>query len=194
MVLSPPPADLSLPMAQNPGQTNHQFNASLSICGDCHGDFDGGTLQDSVTAELGNLATAMQNYLMAKITAAGATITVIDTTSDTSDKTAVQVSNIASVGPPAEVHGQQGIMVTFAAPVTFNYSAANPPYQKAQTTITVRLADFFASDGTTALIPTTDVFIQAGWNYDLIHGDGSKGIHNPSFVMDVLLSSEAALQ
>ncbi|MFI5395593.1 MAG: hypothetical protein ACHQ9S_08670 [Candidatus Binatia bacterium] len=189
VVLSPPPPQFSLPG----NGTNHTFKASLSICTDCHGDFDGGTLQDSVVAELGNLATAMESYLMAKINAAGATITVIDSTTDTSDKTAVQTTNIASVGPPAEVHGQQGFTVTFKTPVTFNYSAATPPYQKAQTTITVRLADFLGSDGTTALIPTTDTLIKAGWNYDLINGDKSKGVHNPSFVFEVLNSSQLCL-
>ncbi len=29
-------------------------------------------------------------------------------------------------------------------------------------------------------------FVHAGWNYFLIHGDGSRGLHNPSFATAVL--------
>lgn len=188
MVLSPPPSDLSLPG----NGTNHQFNASLSICTDCHGEFDGGTLQATVETTLENLAAAMQNYLMQKITAAG-TITIIDQTSDVSDPIAVPSSNIASVGAPTEVHGQQGFIVLFNTPVTFNYPNATPPHTSTLTQATVRLADFRGSDGQTALIATTDPLIQAGWNYYLIHSDGSKGVHNPSFVIDALNAAINAL-
>jgi hypothetical protein len=35
--------------------------------------------------------------------------------------------------------------------------------------------------------------VKVGWNYFLVEGDGSDGIHNPSFTMDVIRASIAAL-
>ena len=188
LVLSPPPKEFSLP---NTG-TNHRFNASMSICTDCHGEFDGGTVQATVEAELEDLAAAMENYLMRQITAAG-TVTLTDRASDVSEKVAVPATNI-SVGAPTEVHGQQGFLVLFNTPVMFNYPDADPPYSASRTQATVRLGDFLGSDGTTALIATTDPLIQAGWNYYLIHSDGSEGVHNPSFATSALTAATAALQ
>ena len=35
---------------------------------------------------------------------------------------------------------------------------------------------------------------KAGWNYFLLHGDGSGGIHNPTFTLNVLNASINALK
>ena len=35
---------------------------------------------------------------------------------------------------------------------------------------------------------------RAGWNFFLVEGDGSDGVHNPSFVLDVISASIAALK
>ena len=50
MRLSAPPSDLS-----NTPSTNHTFAASLSICTNCHGAFDGGSIQTATKASLTNL-------------------------------------------------------------------------------------------------------------------------------------------
>ena len=52
----------------------------------------------------------------------------------------------------------------------------------------------FTTDGKAALIETSDPLVKAGWNYFLIHGDGSEGIHNPAFVMDILRATMDALK
>jgi hypothetical protein len=197
LVLSPPPPDISMA-----GQTNHQFNASLTICGDCHGDFDGGTLQTSVQAQLDDLATAMSAYLMNKINTAGTT-TIIDQTPHqsggesydlASDPMGVPGANIASVSP-IEVHGQQAFAVTFNNPVTFTYKpSGEAPHTLTLATASVQLGNFLGSDGTTKLIPLSDPLVKAGWNYDLVNGDGSKGVHNPSFIINVLAAAQDALQ
>jgi len=202
MVLSPPPPDISLPMASNPGQTNHQFNASLSICSDCHGDFDGGTLQQATETGMEELANAMDAYLMARIVAAG-TISVSDYTPHTYDGTAYDVKSAPVAVPasdisgvePTEPHGQQGYIVYFNTPVTFTYSPpGESPHTQTLQQATVQLGDILGSDGTTALIATSDPLVRAGWNYFLVHGDGSKGVHNPSFVNQVLNNAIVALQ
>jgi hypothetical protein len=63
MELTLPPAEFSY----EGGGTNHTFEASLTICGNCHGVFDGGTLQASVAALQVELGTAMTTALQADI-------------------------------------------------------------------------------------------------------------------------------
>jgi len=49
------------------------------------------------------------------------------------------------------------------------------------------VATTFTNGGTLAL--PADVLPKALWNYYLLHGDGSKGVHNPSFVYSVILAT-----
>jgi hypothetical protein len=44
------------------------------------------------------------------------------------------------------------------------------------------------------VIATGDVIIRAGWNFFLIEGDDSFGIHNPRFARTVLLATLEALK
>lgn len=54
----PPPPELGYP-----SQTNHTFEANLTICSRCHGSFDGAGLQHAVEAELAGLKTAIETAL-----------------------------------------------------------------------------------------------------------------------------------
>ncbi len=181
--------------------TNHTFEPSLTICSDCHGSFDGGTLQATTEGELEDLAATMGTYLLNDITA-GATLYVADYTPHEyngtsydvkSDTTQVDPANVDSLSP-TEPHGQQGFIVKFKTPVEFTYSpSGEDPHMVTLTEAEVQLGDF-TTDGTTKLVPASDPLVRAGWNYFLIHGDASKGVHNPSFVLNVLDASKAALQ
>jgi hypothetical protein len=51
----PAPAELAYPT-----QSNHIFEANLSICAKCHGELDGSALQSSVEAELADLKAAIE--------------------------------------------------------------------------------------------------------------------------------------
>jgi hypothetical protein len=197
MELTPPPAEFSFSGAG----TNHTFRASLSICTQCHGAFDGGTLQESAEAELERLADVMAEYLQAKITQAG-TIFVKDYTPHTfegrsydlkSGNVQIQASNIASLHV-TEPHGQIGFLVQFVTPVEFTYSPPNEtPHTLTLAQAEVQLADF-TTDGTAKLIPTSDPLVRAGWNFFLIEGDGSKGVHNPSFTFSAIDAARATLE
>ena len=197
MELTPPPPEFSLSGAG----TNHSFKASLNICGQCHGVFDGGSLQENVEADVNELAGLLGVYLTDKITAAGA-VSIKDYTPHTfngkaydmkSGAVVVQASNIASAAP-TEPHGQQGYILKFKTPVDFTYSpAGEAPHTLTLTEAQVQLGDI-TTDGTAALIATSDIMVRAGWNYFLIHGDASKGIHNPDFVWNVLETSKAAVE
>ena len=195
MELTPPPTEFSY---QGSG-TNHSFKASNAICGNCHGAFDGGTLQESVEARLHELGQKMSDYLFKKLPAKtyirdytphqyGARSYDIK-----SAALAVDKANIASL-EAAEPHGQQGFIFKFKAPVTFTYApAGEAQHVVVLTEVEVQLGDV-TTDGTAALIPASDPLVKAGWNFFLIEGDGSEGVHNPSFVLNVLNASLDALK
>ncbi len=197
MELTQPPAEFSF---EGSG-TNHSFKASLNICGQCHGVFDGGTLQQSVEAELEDLAGLLSADLQNKINTAGS-VSILDYTPHTfngksydmkSAAVVVQATNIASLAP-TEPHGQQGYLVNFKTAVTFTYSpAGETPHTQTLMQAQVQLGDF-TTDGTTKVVAASDILVRAGWNYFLIHGDNSKGIHNPDFIWNVLEASKAAVE
>ena len=194
MVVTPPPADLS----HNLGGTNHSFEASMEICGDCHGAFTGVGLQKATEAVLHKLGDQMGEYLLSKMPAQ---VQIQDYTPHEfegeeydvrSDAVAVDAANIVAV-EPTEPHGRQGFILTFETPVEATYSPEDEEaHTLSLTQAEVRIADI-TTDGETALIAEDDVLAKAGWNYWLIHGDGSRGVHNPTFTMNVLRASIAAL-
>ncbi len=49
------------------------------------------------------------------------------------------------------------------------------------------------SDGTFLSSARGQTIAKAVWNYFLIHGDGSDGVHNPDFTLKVLNASISAL-
>ena len=105
----------------------------------------------------------------------------------------VDKTNIASVAT-GHIHGQQGFIIKFKTPVTFSYTPTGEAAHTVSLTETeVRLGDI-TTDGTAALIATTDPLVRAGWNFFLIEGDGSGGIHNPSWTLEVLNASINALK
>jgi hypothetical protein len=195
MELTPPPADLSYEGAG----TNHSFKASTAICGECHGTFDGGTLQASTEAMLHELGVKMGDYLLNKMPDQ---VHVKDYTPHEnagksydvkSNDVTVDKANIASV-EPTEPHGQQGFILKFNDPVEITYAPeGEDTHTLSLTEVQVQLGDI-TTDGTASLIPPGDALVKAGWNYFLIHGDNSSGVHNPSFTMDVIRASIAALQ
>ena len=195
MELTPPPAEFSYNLAG----TNHSFKASTAICTQCHGQFDGGTLEKATHEKLEELGTAMSKYLLSKI---GAQVQLMDYTPHTfggksydikSTNTTIDKSNIASV-TPTEPHGQQGFLVKFKTPVTFTYApAGEATHTVSLSEAEVQLGDF-TTDGTAKLIPLSDPLVRVGWNFFLVEGDGSFGVHNPTFTFNVIERSIDALK
>jgi hypothetical protein len=197
MELTLPPAEFSFSGAG----TNHSFRASLTICTQCHGAFDGGTLQESTELELEALGEVMGEYMLAKITNAGS-VFIKDYTPHQfegrnydlkSANVPVAASNIEALDV-TEPHGQQGFIVHFVTPVDFTYSPpGETPHTLTLEEAEVQLGDF-TTDGTAKLIPTSDPLVRAGWNFFLIEGDGSKGIHNPTFTFEAIAAARAAVE
>lgn len=177
MVLSPPPAEFS---RQGAG-TNHGFEASSDICTSCHGAFTGGTLDDAVHGGLEELKAAIEEAIAKEIvaqTSAGNTVTLVKMGPDESD---VNITNGSSVTAVEfnETHGRLAMNITVDGVV----------YEH------VRLARDTEVAGDTLIGSDAGQLIaKAGWNYFLIEGDGSEGVHNPSFTLEVVSASTDALK
>ncbi|MBI4330248.1 MAG: hypothetical protein HY673_03075 [Chloroflexi bacterium] len=195
MESTPPPAEFSYQLAG----TNHAFKASKTVCKDCHGAFDGGTLQQAVHKEVEELGEKMAAYLLAKVSDK---VFIKDYTPHTfqgkfydvlSDAAEIDKANIAWLFP-TEPHGQQGFLIKFKNPVTFTYA----PAREAPHTVLMKEAEVqlgtITTDGTKVIIPTSDPLVKVGWNFFLIEGDGSFGVHNPQFTFEVLEASIANLK
>ena len=196
MEKTPPPAEF----AYAGTGTNHTFAASVKICSSCHSDvFNGEAFQSYAKGQLQALSDAMGSYLMKKLSAQ---ITVKDYTPHAvgtksydvkGDAFVISKDNIVSIAP-VEIHGQISFLIKLKSPVAVTYSPAREtPHTLSLSDVQVQLGDI-SGDGKTALLPFTDVLVKAGWNYFLIHADGSFGVHNPDFVADVLRASIDALK
>ena len=195
MELTLPPPQLSY---EGTG-TNHTFAASLNVCSNCHSNqLDAASFKQSHQAQVQRLSAALGRYLVANLPAQ---IVVKDGTphqldgksySLKSNTTVVGKDNIAAAFPTSS-GGQQGFTLQFKEGVSFTYAPpGEPPHTIVLTSALVQLGDI-TTNGTTPVIPVNSVLVKAGWNYYLISDDSSNGIHNPSWVNNVLNSTNEAL-
>lgn len=196
MELTPPPAEFSY----QSGGTNHEFSASIEICSKCHSDaLSGEAFTEGYAVKLNALGKKLSSYLLAKISNQ---VYVKDRTthtfagnsySTTSDAFVLSKDNIVSINA-IELRGL-GFEIKLKNPITVTYSpTGETPHTQSLSTITVNLGDITTDGKTTNLIALTDPMVKAGWNYVLILLDKSNGIHNPSFVKEVLDASITALK
>jgi hypothetical protein len=196
MELTAPPTEFSLPGVG----TNHGFKASIDVCGKCHtNSLNGEALQGSIKAKLQDLSNRMSKYLLAKMPA---NTMVLDYTPHASggksydiksDPVKITKDNIVSI-ESTEPHGQQGYIIKLKNSATVTYKPANEPSHSMDVTqVQVQLGDV-TSDGKTPIIAPSDNLVKAGWNYFLVHGDGSEGVHNPSWINQILDASINALK
>ena len=170
-----PPDDL----AYNQGGTNHTFYASIDICANCHEEVDGESLQVGVQETLDTLQDAIEDALLA----------LIDT--QTSAGNTIDLNGVAQITDAADVQeiifgefrGRQAMTVTFTDDTTVG------PF---------RMNDVDVLDGAMQVIGILYDFaspaqIKAGWNWALVHNDGSLGVHNPTYAYWVMNTSIMAL-
>ncbi|HET9754764.1 MAG TPA: hypothetical protein VFP52_17460, partial [Myxococcales bacterium] len=99
------------------------------------------------------------------------------------------VANPVTAVDVEEIHGQIGFVLHFATPITVPFvdGAGNPAPSKALTSFGVQMGAIKDNQATPAAVyALSGNLVRAGWNYFLVEGDGSKGLHNPSFVTAVL--------
>lgn len=169
MVATPPPDTLSY----NQSGTNHTFYAGTDICIECHEEIiDASAIQpafESAAEELQDLIEEAILAVMEDQIDAGNKIDLAG------EETITDIDDISSI-EFTESHGRQGIIVTFA---------------DKSVTEALSLGDVLVLDGGNNELGELYDFadnrlVKAGWNYILVHSDGSEGVHNPTFVFDVL--------
>jgi hypothetical protein len=173
-----PPPDL---LAYNQGGLNHTFYAGIDICAKCHEEMvDGESAVASFTDASDTLQLLLEDALLsliAELTAAGNSI---DLSGEATITNAGDIANLVF----GETRGRQAITVELTDGTSFG------PY---------RMNDIAVLDGTGAEDPpelydfADERLIKAGWNWNLANNDGSKGIHNPTFVATFMDASIDAL-
>jgi hypothetical protein len=208
---TPPPDDLSY----NEGGTNHTFFASDEICSECHG-FTADAVQVPVEISLGILQRDIEEALLALITE----LTEAENTVILDDEAIISSKNVDDIEEIVfgETRGRQAITVTFTDGTTVGPIGVNSISVVERVTLchkdkkTLSLKASAAQshlrhgdplgacagddDGPTlgGLYDFADPdLIKAGWNWNLINNDGSKGVHNPLFANNVLAASIATL-
>jgi hypothetical protein len=172
---TPPPEGLSY----NASGTNHTFYARPDICSSCHEGYDAKSVQVPIEDALHVLQGAVEEGLLDLIAEQNAAGYVVD------------LNGQAQIADPGEVlelefteaSGQQAIIVTFLNGMTKGPYGMNNVRVYNGGMLLGRLYDF-----------AEPALIKAGWNWGLIHNDGSLGVHNPGFATSVLDASIQALQ
>jgi predicted CXXCH cytochrome family protein len=181
--------------------SNHTFEADTTICVSCHGDgVTGAPTQTAVLSEMDELAsalgTALANVIAGQVAASGSFAVrawdpATDLYSSSSSGTAnVTIDQAPTAAEPVSIHGQQGFTVTLPSDVTFQLT--NGDFVTTNK-VSFQLGSLFTQTGGAALVSPASDIVRAGWNYYLVLGDGSRGIHNPSFVFEILDASLSAL-
>jgi hypothetical protein len=180
---TPPPADLSYEGAG----TNHTFAATDEVCADCHGALDSAGLRETVGTLEEEVKAAVEQALAAEIVAQtdqGNTVTLVGMAGDGSDINITDGTTVTAI-EFLESHGRSAMNITIGDTVVENVRIGSDTLVKSASG--AELGTLIDSDA-------GQVIAKAAWNYFLVEGDASQGIHNPSFTVDVLEATMAALQ
>ncbi|MDR7418737.1 MAG: hypothetical protein QN178_07475 [Armatimonadota bacterium] len=158
-------------------KTPHAFKAETDVCTRCHGrEYTAERVQSGARTLIHELEAAIEARIMAN-KARIASIRVWNPRVYAYGETiTVDPASIVKV-ELAEIAGQQG--------ATFHLSTGRR--------VSTQIGELRDAQGRPSF-PTTDPIIKAGWNFWLLEGDGSWGVHNPRFVRQVVLASLDALR
>ncbi|HEY5959880.1 MAG TPA: hypothetical protein VIV60_25170, partial [Polyangiaceae bacterium] len=191
MQLTPPPELLSYSQTG----TNHSFKAEMTICANCHGEFDGGSMQAVMEKNMGKLLVKIQDGIKARMNAANVVWVRARNTAtgaySSSSSTSANLMLDTSVNPvKSVVLSGTTATVTLTSAISDTWSTPGTPI--GITSFSVALSVLKVDNGSLTaagaglVVPTTTNLYRAIWNYSLVTNDGSKGVHNPSFVRDVV--------
>ncbi|MEE8525432.1 MAG: hypothetical protein V3T72_15960, partial [Thermoanaerobaculia bacterium] len=171
-----PPPDL---LSYNQGGTNHTFAASADVCTVCHEGITADGLQTVVGTIMDHLQGLIEDELLALIADLTAAGNKIDFGGDALVTNPGQITEIVF----GEFRGRQAMTVTLAGGATVGpLRMTDIDVIQAAPMPAGELYDF-----------ASDELIKAGWNWNLVHNDGSRGAHNPTFVLAVLDGARDAL-
>ncbi len=160
------PPDL---LAYQKGGTNHTFYASPDICVKCHGEaFNSQGVQSAYEASSAQLKLLVENAYLSLITRVisdGNTISLGD------QGTITDVAAIEDI-ELGEGSGRVSLAFTFTDETTIGPLGVN----------NIKVIDGSGTDIGEILNFADPRLVKAGWNWNLGQNDGSRGVHNPTFV------------
>jgi len=172
------------------------------VCANCHGSTTGEGLKAQVEGLLDQLEAKIGSKIAGVLTGSTLTYTVRAWDPDTGcySSSSSTNSNVVIVQDAvgveiSEISGQYGIKINLAAVATITWDAYGSCVSGTTVTTTVYAQLGSIKDGSSGgnKISLSDNVIKASWNYYLIEDEQSHGVHNPSFVVDVLWNSIQAL-
>lgn len=155
-----------------------------TLCANCHSaSVNGEAIQASVEAGLTNLKSKIETAAKAKFNGMANNIAVTGATDPATDTTIGSGSgnfsgSLVTSVELEELHGQIAFIFNTSSPVTFGSASASR--------FAVQLGNIKDAGTSAAVYALSGNMVRAGWNYFLIEGDGTKGIHNPTFAQSVL--------
>jgi hypothetical protein len=175
MVQTPPPDQL----AYNGGGTNHTFYASTTICAECHGDgFEAESIQMGVQDTLDILQLEIEDALVALFDEQIGLGNTIDLNGQASITDVGDIDEITFT----EYRGRQAFSIVLNGAPYGPFRVNDVDVVAADLTVLGAIYDF-----------ADPALVKGGWNWGLVHNDGSLGIHNPTYSYDVLTAAIEAL-
>jgi len=155
----------------------HTFKADPNACSRCHGpDMTASRVQNGARTLIHELEAAIEARIMANRSRIHTVRVWNPTVYAYVDTVTVDPATITKV-ELAEIAGQQG--------VTLHLSTGRR--------ISTQIGELRDGQGRPSFA-TSDPVIKAGWNFWLLEGDGSWGVHNPRFVRQVVNATLDALR
>ena len=162
---------------------------------------NGEGIQGSVEAQLASLEDRMASAAITKLNALGTImVRAYDVSTDLYSSSAASNCNVTidlTTNPITAIaieegHGQIELHMTLtnAIDIPFVTGSGGPAPTQTMNAFGVQLGSLKDASNATVYALSGN-FVRAGWNYFLVHGDGSKGLHNPRFVQGVLNASLA---
>lgn len=170
MEQTPPPAIL----AYNLGGTNHTFAASPSICANCHdpSGITAANVQASVDFRADELKGLVEQAWLSEL---GAQLMAGNTLDLNGQATVTSVMDIVSI-ELGEFRGRQSLTFELTGGVMVGPLRTNDiDVVQPMPNPVLGLPDVI-----------DDRVWKAGWNWALVHNDGSHGVHNPTFALEIL--------
>ncbi len=188
MEQTPPPAALSYAL----GGTNHTFAASDQICSNCHGlSFNAAGVQEAFAASIDDLKVLVEIALLSLMEdeIALGNVIAIDLGGGM-ERIVTDIMEIDTI-EFGETRGRQAISFNFVDMTTVGLTGVNG----------IDVRDGLMTMDCPGLAARCELYdfaddrlVKAGWNYVLVHNDGSGGIHNPAYALEVLDVSRDALE
>ena len=202
--LTPPPEELSYEL----GGTNHTFAAGEDVCAECHGAFDGETLQANVENGLMLLEETLGESIEYQINSAlngGNDVYLAGYDSPDSEDniifTTIADGDTYNVLHFGSSHGRQAMDIEVNGTVYYHVQMRKA-YGADDTAPTGTGHVVFTTgsdpDASSTTLYTYNFFgtliSQAAWNFLFVEFDGSLSVHNPTFAGDGLLGAIVALE